>query len=72
MHAAEQADGPVVGLIGDQEISRFGPLPPTAGVQGEVAAMALYAGESVDAVRRIQPASEIFAELTANIVGETS
>jgi hypothetical protein len=29
--------------------------------------MALYAGESVDHVTRIQPESEIVAELTANL-----
>jgi enoyl-[acyl-carrier protein] reductase II len=31
---------------------------------GNIAAMALYAGESVDAVRRIQPAAEIIQELS--------
>jgi len=34
--------------------------------------MALYAGESVDSVTRIQPASEIVAELTANLSSSTS
>jgi nitronate monooxygenase len=61
--AAEQLDGEVVGTLGDQEIARFGALPPTREVRGEVAAMALYAGESVDAVTRIEPASRIVAEL---------
>jgi nitronate monooxygenase len=72
VEAAERLDRPVVGRNGDREIPRFWMLTPTAGTRGEVAAMALYAGESVDAVKRIQPASEIFAELTANIVGEAS
>jgi hypothetical protein len=29
--------------------------------------MALYAGQSVDHVRRVQPAAEIVAELTAKL-----
>ncbi len=59
-------------MSGDEEIPRFGPLPPTSRVRGDVAAMALYAGESVDSVTRIQPASEIVAELTANLSRSTS
>jgi nitronate monooxygenase len=72
VETAERLDRPVVGRIGGREVPRFWMLTPTAGTRGEVAAMALYAGESVDAVKRIQPASEIFAELTANIVGQAS
>jgi len=72
VEAAEQLDRPVAGVVGDQELPRFVPLPPTRQTRGNVAAMALYAGESVDAVRRIQPASEIVAELTANLSGSTS
>ncbi len=67
VEAAEQLDGPVAGMLGEREIARFAALPPTREVRGEIAAMALYAGESVDAVTRIQPAAEIVAELTANI-----
>jgi nitronate monooxygenase len=70
--AAEQLDRPVAGMIGDEEIPRFGPPPPTSQVRGDVAAMALYADESVDSVTRIQPASEIVAELTANLSSSTS
>jgi nitronate monooxygenase len=66
VEAAEQFEGDVVGVLGDMEVARFGALPPTRGVQGEIAAMALYAGESVDYVTRVQPAAEIVAELTAN------
>ena len=72
VEAAEQLDRPVAGVVGDQELPRFVPLPPTRETRGNVAAMALYAGESVDAVTRIQPASEIVAELTANLLGSTS
>jgi NAD(P)H-dependent flavin oxidoreductase YrpB (nitropropane dioxygenase family) len=65
--AAELLDRPVAALIGDREIARFAARPPTREVRGDVAAMALYAGESVDQVTRIQPAREIVAELAANL-----
>jgi nitronate monooxygenase len=67
VEAAEQLDRPVAGVTDGQEIPRFAPLPPTRQTHGDVAAMALYAGESVDAVTRIQPAREILAELTAKL-----
>jgi nitronate monooxygenase len=69
VQAAEQLDEPVAGVVGDQEIARFSPLPPTREARGSVAAMALYAGESVDAVVRIQPARRIVAELTGEASG---
>jgi nitronate monooxygenase len=69
--AAEQLDQPVAGMVGDQEVPRFVPLPPTRQTRGEVAAMALYAGESVGAVTRIQPARDIVGELTANVADGT-
>lgn len=65
--AAERFEEPIVAVLGDREIPPLAPLPPTGAVEGEVAAMALYAGESVDAVTKIQPAAEIVAELTAGI-----
>jgi NAD(P)H-dependent flavin oxidoreductase YrpB (nitropropane dioxygenase family) len=67
IEAAERLDGPLAGTIGEREIPRFAALPPTREVRGEITAMALYAGESVDAVTRVQPAAEIVAELTANV-----
>jgi nitronate monooxygenase len=67
VEAAERLDRAVVAVLGDQEIPRFASTPPTRRVRGEIAAMALYAGESVDAVTRIQPAAEIVAELTATL-----
>jgi hypothetical protein len=33
---------------------------------GNIAAMSLYAGQSVGAVRRVQPAAEIMAEFVAD------
>jgi nitronate monooxygenase len=67
VEAAEALDDPIVAVLGDREIPVHAALPPTGAVQGEVAAMALYAGESVDAVTKIQPAAEIVGELTAEI-----
>ncbi len=46
-------------------IPRFSPFVPTATTTGNVAAMALYAGESVTHVNSVQPAAEIVAELVA-------
>jgi hypothetical protein len=51
--------------VGDGEIGVFSPRAVTRDVRGEIAAMALYAGQSVDHVTRIQPAAEIIADLTA-------
>ena len=67
IEAAQQFDGRVVGAVGGGEIGVFGPLPPTREVSGEIGAMALYAGTSVEHVTRIQPAAEIVAELTASV-----
>lgn len=64
--AAQQLDWPVAGWIGDHELPRFAARPPTRRTTGHIAAMALYAGESVDAIKRTQPAREIIAELTTN------
>jgi nitronate monooxygenase len=56
--------GKAVGLDGKEvAIPRFGTRVPDRTVTGEVAAMSLYAGESVDGVKRVQPADEIVREL---------
>jgi len=44
-------------------LPRFSPMVPTAQTRGAVEAMALYAGEGVGAVVRVQPAEEIVREL---------
>jgi len=46
-----------------QPVLRFSVMPPTRETTGRVDAMALYAGESVAAVHRVQPAAEIVREL---------
>jgi NAD(P)H-dependent flavin oxidoreductase YrpB (nitropropane dioxygenase family) len=38
-------------------------MSPTAHASGEIAAMALHAGQSVGAVDRVRPAGEVVAEL---------
>jgi nitronate monooxygenase len=67
VEAAEKLETPNAGIVGEREIPRFAALPPTRDARGEIAAMALYAGESVDAVTRVAPAAEIVAELAARM-----
>ena len=63
LEAAEALDRDVVATIGRAEIPRFSVVPPTRDVVGAIGAMALYAGRSVEAVTKIQPAAEIVSEL---------
>jgi NAD(P)H-dependent flavin oxidoreductase YrpB (nitropropane dioxygenase family) len=67
LDAAHAFTGATVGTLqrGDASIAipRFATVPPTRATSGEVAAMALYAGESVGAARTVQPAAEIVREL---------
>ncbi|MBL8796454.1 MAG: nitronate monooxygenase, partial [Planctomycetia bacterium] len=58
------------GVIGETQIGgnrlalpRFSTPAPLVTTTGKIEAMALYAGESVGAVKRIQPAAEIVREL---------
>jgi len=44
-------------------VPRFAPQPPNRATTGTVRAIAMYAGQSVGAVRWVQPAGEIVAEL---------
>jgi NAD(P)H-dependent flavin oxidoreductase YrpB (nitropropane dioxygenase family) len=65
--ASEAFPGEVVGemdLLGvRQPIPRCGVPCPTRGTTGTIGAMALYAGESVGAVRGVTPAADIVREL---------
>jgi NAD(P)H-dependent flavin oxidoreductase YrpB (nitropropane dioxygenase family) len=67
IEAAKSVDDEVVGTgaIGGvtYQIPRFGSPTPNQDTVGRIEAMALYAGRSVDGVRRIQPAAEIVNEL---------
>lgn len=44
-------------------IRRFDTMPPLAGCEGDIRAMAQYAGQSVAGVRAVQPAADIVREL---------
>lgn len=65
--AAEAFQGDIVGEVtmGEQKMSipRFAVPTPTRGTTGAIEAMPLYAGESVGAVERVQPAAAIVNEL---------
>jgi NAD(P)H-dependent flavin oxidoreductase YrpB (nitropropane dioxygenase family) len=63
--AAERLAGRTVATVGGRQLPAFSSAPPTRQTEGEVEAMAMYAGESVDAVTARRPAAEIVAELTA-------
>jgi nitronate monooxygenase len=45
------------------EVQRYHVAAPNRSTEGEIEAMALYAGQSVGAVHRVQPAAEVLAEL---------
>jgi hypothetical protein len=49
-------------------LPRFAVVPPTRDTSGKIEAMALYAGQGVGAVSRVQPASEIMRELVEGAV----
>lgn len=67
IQAAEALDRDVVAEVeigGERhQIRRFQGTPPFKAVSGAIEAMACYAGQSVGAVKRVQPAAEIVAEL---------
>ncbi len=68
IEAAEAFQGDVVGEIrmgpNAMPVPRFGVPAPSSGASGNIAAMALYAGQSVGSVKRRQPAAEIARELS--------
>jgi nitronate monooxygenase len=65
--AAQALDRDVVAEVeigGERrQIRRFQGVPPYKAMSGAIEAMACYAGQSVGAVKRVQPAAEIVAEL---------
>lgn len=67
IEAARAQQGEIVGEVdygfARAPVERFSVEPPTRGTTGAVRAMALYAGQSVGAVTRVQPAGEIVDEL---------
>ncbi|MBV9410479.1 MAG: nitronate monooxygenase [Acidimicrobiia bacterium] len=69
--AAQFKDGDTIGelVMGEvhMPLPRFAVPCPGRTTTGTIAAMALYAGQSVGAVTKTQPAKEIVAELTAGL-----
>jgi NAD(P)H-dependent flavin oxidoreductase YrpB (nitropropane dioxygenase family) len=66
--ALQDEQAGVVRLAGAEiPVARFGPTPPTRESTGAIEAMPFYAGQSAGAVRAIQPAAEIIAELASGI-----
>jgi NAD(P)H-dependent flavin oxidoreductase YrpB (nitropropane dioxygenase family) len=66
VEALEGETAAIVARSGETEIPRAGNDPPARTTVGRIAAMALYAGESVGSVRRVQPAEEIVEELVGD------
>ena len=66
--ALADAQAGVVRLAGAEiPVARFSPQPPTRDSTGAIAAMPFYAGQSAGAVRAVQPAGAIVAELAAGL-----
>jgi nitronate monooxygenase len=66
-HAAELPDDAVVARVAmgpmTIDVPRFGVVPATTAAEGDIAAMALYAGESAALVDAVEPAGEIVARV---------
>jgi len=72
VRAAEAHPGDDVGFTPAPDgarmpIPRLSPIPPSRTTEGTVGAMALYAGESVSAVRAVAGAADVVRELAAGI-----
>jgi NAD(P)H-dependent flavin oxidoreductase YrpB (nitropropane dioxygenase family) len=69
--AAEAATDDIVGtaMMGPMEVPvmRFSVMAPQKDAKGNIAAMCMYAGTSVDGVKSRQPAGEIVAELCSEL-----
>jgi nitronate monooxygenase len=48
-------------------IPRYASLTPVAGMEGDIDAMSLWAGQSVALARRVEPAADIVAELVSRL-----
>jgi hypothetical protein len=60
---ARPGEGDVVATRGSRPILRYADAQPTSSTEGDVVAMALYAGASVGAVTQRAPAAEIVRRL---------
>jgi nitronate monooxygenase len=61
--AAGKAGPDPVGSLDGADMPRRGTTPPLARTTGQIEAMALYAGRSVAALHRVEPAADIINEL---------
>jgi nitronate monooxygenase len=61
--AVDAVDGETVGTIGDDPLPPRAGMPPHKDVQGQIHAMALYAGSGVEHVTAVRPAEEVVREL---------
>jgi nitronate monooxygenase len=62
-------EGEVVAMRGGTPVVRYSDAQPTNDTDGDIGAMALYAGSSVGRVRRRASAGEIALDITRNISG---
>jgi nitronate monooxygenase len=71
IEAAEALPDEQIGVIrvagAETPARRFGAQPPTRESTGAIEAMPFYAGQSAGAVRAVQPAAEIMAELATGV-----
>lgn len=71
LEAAERFDGETVGRVvtpaEQRAVPRFAVSTPSRHFEGEIAAMALYAGTGVGDVRDVRPAAQVVAELVAGL-----
>ena len=49
-------------------VPRFSPSPPTRATTGRIEAMALYAGQGVGSVKKVEPAGDIVRELARDLI----
>jgi hypothetical protein len=66
VEAAEALDTDHAGTRNARPIPRFAVSTPNRSTTGRVDAMALYAGQSVDAVTAIPPAADLVRELASD------
>jgi NAD(P)H-dependent flavin oxidoreductase YrpB (nitropropane dioxygenase family) len=71
VRAAESTDDNIVGWTNaggsKTPIKRYSTSPPNRATEGQIEAMALYAGTGVADVTQVLPAATVVAELTANL-----
>ena len=61
-------EGEQIGTKGDgSAIARYASITPIEGVDGDIDAMSMWAGQGVALARKVQPAAEIVAELVSRL-----